>query len=288
MNVPDETMLYLFAGVGIYNPSKIDNVYTNEIIDNTLNGTLAFTIATNEISYGMNSPIDSVIIDDDAIKSKSINTIFQLMARVGRPNLAWTAHVYIGPELEKRLQNYIYDREIECIEAKNIKETFKTKLENLKIKKNDNSKFYDKETENRNEIILNECKTRKQILEEYKNQNKMNNTWCVTKQIIAEHENIWCDEETKQNTQIQSKNAWHDEEIQQNVQKQPQNTWHDKEIKQNIQNKHCYVWHNEEKQKNTQKSILQKHISKSNEQHELIIKPKIDSTTKFVPRCKKT
>lgn len=120
--VDDSLITKRFAGVGIYVPhsSKVDNLYTNDVIENTLMGTLAYTLSDTSISYGVNSPADNIIICDAAIRHKSINTILQLLARVGRPGLSWTAFAFIDLELRQILHNYIFDKHVYNPEAEHM------------------------------------------------------------------------------------------------------------------------------------------------------------------------
>jgi len=121
-SVTDSIMIKRFAGVGIYVPqsSHVDNLYTNDVIENTLMGTLAFTLSDTSISYGVNSPADNIIICDTAVCDKSIGTILQLLARVGRPGLSWTAFAFIDNGLKNTLHNYIFDKKVYNPEAEHM------------------------------------------------------------------------------------------------------------------------------------------------------------------------
>ena len=121
-SVLDSIKLQRFAGVGIYSPGSqhLDVLYTNDVIENTLAGKLAYTVASTNISYGVNSPADNIIIFDSAIRGKSIGTILQLLARVGRPGLSWTAFAFIDVELRNILYNYIFDKEVYYPDAENM------------------------------------------------------------------------------------------------------------------------------------------------------------------------
>jgi len=102
-NVSRDLILRLFSGVGLLTERDIDPSYNNEIVTQTLEGTLAYTVSDETIIFGVNAPADNLIIEDSAIENRSISTIFQLLARVGRPGLSTTAYAFIGPVLRNIL-----------------------------------------------------------------------------------------------------------------------------------------------------------------------------------------
>lgn len=129
-NISDNLMLYRFSGVGIYNPNAkyTDTLYDDDIVKNTLNGKLAYVLSDRNITYGVNSPAENIIVCDSILKNDdsqmSINSIFQLLARVGRPNLSWSAQAYIGDDMKQTLINYIYDIHSYSPEAENMNRKF--------------------------------------------------------------------------------------------------------------------------------------------------------------------
>lgn len=129
-NISDNLMLYRFSGVGIYNPNAkyTDISYDDDVVKNTLNGKLAYVLSDRNITYGVNSPAENIIVCDSILKSNnsqmSINGIFQLLARVGRPNLSWSAQAYIGDDMKQTLINYIYDICSYSPEAENMNRKF--------------------------------------------------------------------------------------------------------------------------------------------------------------------
>lgn len=133
--VSDQVLSQRFAGIGLYLPSsrQLDQIYTTDVITHTLNGSLAYTVSDTSISYGVNSPAQNLIITDESIKGKSIGTVLQLLARVGRPGLSWTAFAFIGPELKQMLSNYVFDREVYNPDATNLNLALATFQEELKI-----------------------------------------------------------------------------------------------------------------------------------------------------------
>ena len=108
--VPPEIMLRMFAGVGVLVSEDhflSDPLYNNEVITQTLEGTAAYTVSDETVIFGINSPADNLIVDDSVVEGRSIATIFQLLARVGRPGLSWTAYGYIGDALKEVLKGYL-------------------------------------------------------------------------------------------------------------------------------------------------------------------------------------
>ena len=108
MNVIDEIIFLLFAGVGIYAPShlthekancRLTQIYLNCVLNLARDGKLAYFICDSSICYGTNYPIKRTIlapdfatkiVDDETNKTKkyiqlySINSMNQLLSRAGR------------------------------------------------------------------------------------------------------------------------------------------------------------------------------------------------------------
>jgi len=133
-NVQDWVMLLLFAGVGIYS-SKMDENYTETIMNMATCGKLAFLISDDSISYGTNYPFNHVIIDEEVAKEHSIGTIFQLIGRAGRVGQSWVAYAHIGNYSSQRIMNYIKGDESLGLseEGKNMLESFENAVKELKI-----------------------------------------------------------------------------------------------------------------------------------------------------------
>lgn len=108
-NVSRDLIMRLFAGVGLLTDRGTDASYNNEIVTQTLEGKLAYTISDETIIFGVNAPADNLIVEDSAIEGRSISTIFQLLARVGRPGLSTSAYCFIGTHLKSVLIGYLTD-----------------------------------------------------------------------------------------------------------------------------------------------------------------------------------
>ena len=106
--IPDEILLLLFCGIGIYSPGHkmLNNNYTNTILNLASNNELAFIIADNSICYGTNYPINRVFITKEFSNEHSIFTIFQLMGRAGRVGRSWKAEAYIDNTCAKNIIEY--------------------------------------------------------------------------------------------------------------------------------------------------------------------------------------
>lgn len=126
MEVPDDVLTLLLAGVGIYvafHP-ELDDVYLQTVLDMASDGKLAYIIADNSICFGTNYPINRVIITDEFASLHSINTLFQLMGRAGRVGRSWVAEVYVSYTVAKRIINYTRDMKESEIEANNMTTEF--------------------------------------------------------------------------------------------------------------------------------------------------------------------
>jgi len=127
LNVPNEVLLLLYLGIGIYspenkilNPAKMDGVdtrYTETVVQMCSGGFISFLFADRSIVYGTNFPFSNVFIDEAFAKESSLNTLYQLIGRAGRVGKSYMAKVcLIGEELKRRFVDF---RE-ENVEAKNL------------------------------------------------------------------------------------------------------------------------------------------------------------------------
>lgn len=132
VSVPDEVMLLLMCGVGIYSPSNklLDDKYTKFILEMASGGTLSYLVADDAICYGTNYPINRVFVTDEFAKSHSINTLFQLMGRAGRVGQSWIAESYIGSNTANQILQFSHEpnNSTALIEANNIQKTINEHL----------------------------------------------------------------------------------------------------------------------------------------------------------------
>jgi hypothetical protein len=135
LNIPDWIYQLLFAGVGIYMPTKLPKNYTTFVLGLATETKLAFMISDYDISYGANYPFSHVIITDDGANDHSINTIFQLLGRAGRVGTSWVAHGHLETSTINRIVKYINDPNINNTdEGKNMNLALEKLIDDLKQK----------------------------------------------------------------------------------------------------------------------------------------------------------
>jgi len=122
ITVPDDLLLLLLCGIGIYAPNNtlLNENYTSIIIELATQGKLAYVISDNSISYGTNYPFGRVVILDDFVNTHSINTIFQLMGRAGRVGKLPKATAFVSQQTGDLLNDYVVNPSKYSIEANNI------------------------------------------------------------------------------------------------------------------------------------------------------------------------
>ena len=116
--VPDFLKVLLLAGVGVYN-IKLPQQYTDLVIDCMREGKLVYIITDPDISYGMNYPIENIIITD-VMLTRSIQTFVQLCARAGRPGKSDKAKIWVDPAVLAKFTEYFITDNFDDIELKNL------------------------------------------------------------------------------------------------------------------------------------------------------------------------
>jgi hypothetical protein len=126
INVPDDIILLLFCGVGIYSPNSniIDSNYTQVVLDLAESGSLAYLVADSSICYGTNYPINRVFVVEDFSKNHSIYTLFQLMGRAGRVGRSWKAEAFVHESCSKEILKYTRDPNSYNTEGENMIKVF--------------------------------------------------------------------------------------------------------------------------------------------------------------------
>lgn len=140
--VPDWCLLLLYSGVGIYLPNCnfLTQQYNSTVLSLAEQGKLAYLISDDSINYGINIPINHVVIEDNfitlnnPIKFHSINTIFQLAGRAGRVGKSWVAYLHLGNDGINRILNYIHGRSDggNFVEAINMEKAVDKMNDNIK------------------------------------------------------------------------------------------------------------------------------------------------------------
>jgi hypothetical protein len=107
MNVPDELVIMLAYGVGIYNVDCPNySAFVNKLMNS---GDLAFIVADSSIAYGVNIKLNRVITTKSFFDAFSEKTMYQLWARTGR--VGWS---YMG---QASLESSCIDEFIESIKS---------------------------------------------------------------------------------------------------------------------------------------------------------------------------
>lgn len=121
--VSTDLTILLMAGIGIYDPSSssLNSAYLDYVRSQAKLGNLAYIIANEGLAYGTNMPIEYIIIDPEFGRSRSINTIFQMMGRGGRFGITWQCNVFIDSDLANKIIAFTHgDTSSSDIEATNI------------------------------------------------------------------------------------------------------------------------------------------------------------------------
>ena len=111
----EDLILLLYAGVGVYS-EKTDSSYREVVLDLISEGKLDFIVS--DVCYGMDYPIGCLFVTPDFSSAHSLNTIYQLMSRVGRGRMSYMGHIFIDDECASRILNPI--DETSTIELKNM------------------------------------------------------------------------------------------------------------------------------------------------------------------------
>ncbi len=111
----------LAAGVGVYS-SALDASYLNKLVELMNEGQMCFVFVNDEICYGVNYPIENIVIlDTDVMLRRSVNTLLQLISRAGRKGKSDRANIWMSDPVITRLMNYITNPEFDDIETINIR-----------------------------------------------------------------------------------------------------------------------------------------------------------------------
>ena len=180
INVSDEILTLLFAGVGIYT-DNICNVYRQTVMDLASKGELAYVISDYSICYGTNYPFTCVLVTDEFVKScKSIYTVFQALARGGRYGVIHLASGYITDNIVQMLLSYIKNPNDISIEAINMEKTFvnlmnaKEKQDELNILKacEKLEKIHEPSSKTQSLTVINNSNNNKPLIEHSNNTKK--------------------------------------------------------------------------------------------------------------------
>ena len=84
-------------------------------------GNMAFIFVNDDICYGVNYPIENIVILDTPLMiNRSVNTLLQLISRAGRKGKSDKANIWMSEPVLNRLRDYISNPEFFDIEMHNI------------------------------------------------------------------------------------------------------------------------------------------------------------------------
>ena len=75
------------------------------------NGQLAYIVSDDSMCYGVNYPLNHVMIFDEMANQRSMGAIFQLIGRAGRVGMSWVANAYLEEKTFLRLKE-LFERGI--------------------------------------------------------------------------------------------------------------------------------------------------------------------------------
>ncbi len=116
----DILKVMLAAGVGVYS-SHLDDSYLKLITEQMELGNMAFIFVNDDICYGVNYPIENIVIlDTPLMVNRSVNTLLQLISRAGRKGKSDKANIWMSEPVLNRLRDYISNPDFFDIEMHNI------------------------------------------------------------------------------------------------------------------------------------------------------------------------
>ena len=111
----EDLILLLYAGVGVYTETT-NPYYRKTVLEFMSEGRLEFILS--DVCYGMDYPIGCLFISKDFSDTNGLNTIYQLMSRVGRGRMSYMGHIYIDESCVSRILDPI--DETSSVELKNM------------------------------------------------------------------------------------------------------------------------------------------------------------------------
>lgn len=88
------------------------------------NGDLEFVVSNEEIAYGIDCPFGGLFVDKNLSEKISLNTLFQLISRIGRGRKSPYANVFVDKSVVSDILEMIRDEEYENEETSTILEVF--------------------------------------------------------------------------------------------------------------------------------------------------------------------
>ncbi len=117
----DMLKVMLAAGVGVYT-TQLDESYLKLMTQQMEKGNLSFVFVNDEICYGVNYPIENIVIlDTPLMVERSVNTLLQLVSRAGRKGKSDKANIWMSTPVISKLMDYISNHEFVDVEFNNIR-----------------------------------------------------------------------------------------------------------------------------------------------------------------------
>jgi replicative superfamily II helicase len=107
--VSDDILTLLCAGIGLYslNNNRLDKPYLNIMFELATRGQLAYIISDKSIIYGINIPVNYVLVDNEFSQSCNVFELVQLFGRAGRLGKSNFAKCYVESTGMSKLYNLI-------------------------------------------------------------------------------------------------------------------------------------------------------------------------------------
>ncbi len=129
----DHVKFAALFGILIYSEES-HHTYNDLIINMISNNMAIYVIADSTLNYGNSFPFNNGIITD-GMSIHSDKTLFQLMARAGRPGISHTANIYASDSIIAKINDRIYNQNYIDIEYINISLCAKIALDKFHLKK---------------------------------------------------------------------------------------------------------------------------------------------------------
>lgn len=127
-HVSETVDLVTQVGVGVYKQSDLPRVYTNLLMGDkglVADGRFEFVVADADIAYGIDCPFGGLFIDKSLCEIISLNTLFQLISRVGRGRKSPYANIFIDRLALENIMEMVRDDEYENEETEMLLGAYK-------------------------------------------------------------------------------------------------------------------------------------------------------------------
>lgn len=118
------------AGVGVYKQSAFNREYTELLMGSrqkqglVTDGRMEFVVADADVAYGIDCPFGGLFVDSDLCKVISLNTLFQLISRVGRGRKSPYANIFIDRVALSNIMEMVRDDEYENEETDTLLQVY--------------------------------------------------------------------------------------------------------------------------------------------------------------------